>query len=135
MHEVEIARGALVLDAYDPTWRERVDPDQLDTASIRWCVVGQALGVAGHTPYLDVDPDPDDDRQLGWHEALDRLGAPPGVGGWSSPARDEWTVQHGFEAPETNRFRDRDHSTLTHEWRLYLRGELVMRRTETELRA
>lgn len=134
MYEEHIARGAAVLDAYDPTWRERVDPDQLNTASIRWCVVGQALGVAGHTPYLDVDPD-DDDRQLGWHQALDRLGAPPGVDGWSSPARDEWTVQHGFEAPELNRFHDREHHVLTHEWRLYLRGDLALRRTDVEPRA
>lgn len=118
MFEREVARGAALLDAYDSTWRERLDVDRLDVSSILWCPVGQALGVAGHSHYLDVDPDPDDDRQLGWHQALDRLGAPPGVDGWSSPARDEWTVQHGFEAPETDRFHDRDR--LNRAWLSYL---------------
>lgn len=124
-HALAVARGAGLLDrvavatgsrVVRPDWRDQLDLTDLDVASIRRCVVGQTLGVTGHTAMVRVERlvgDPD--AGLGWHEALDLLGAPAGVGDWSSPARDDWTVEHGFEARTAF-----EREQLTDAWRRYV---------------
>lgn len=120
-----VARGAALLDRVAVAtgsqvvcldWRDRLDLTDLDVSSIRRCVVGQALGVTGHNAEVrDERRTGAHDVGLGWNEALDLLGAPAGVGDWSSPARNDWAYDHGFD--------ERDwlaRESLTDAWCRYL---------------
>lgn len=39
-----VNRGALLLDEENPSWMEKVVPDNLQMSSARWCIVGQVYG-------------------------------------------------------------------------------------------
>ena len=112
-----VLRGAALFDrlaVHDvvPTdWRDRLDVVELDVSRCTTCVVGQTLGVAGHDLTLHADGE----AGLGWHAALDRLGAPSGLGPVSSPARNAWTHAHGFDGVDKL-----DRIELTVAWRRYL---------------
>jgi hypothetical protein len=36
-----VARGAALLDSYDPQWYDKIDLDTLDLGNTSWCVLGQ----------------------------------------------------------------------------------------------
>lgn len=121
MYEQDVARGVATLDDVLPGWRDRVDVTRLDVASVCDCVVGQALGVDDHDTLVG------DDDELGWHAALSTIGAPPGeTAETSSPARDRWCEERGFESRFVPGTGVRDYGRLTATWVAYLRGELEL---------
>lgn len=127
MYEAQIALGVVTLDAWDPTWRDRVDPTALHMSSCVSCVVGQTFDVQGPSFAQGyVEP-----NGRYWHDALNELGAPP-----LQPNDDDdddvqherrraWTVERGFDVGfDGSRYLD--YQGLTEEWSAYLRGELTL---------
>src|SRR5262245_29088193 len=111
MYEYQIARGAALLDARRPGWRENLDVDDLDMGSVTRCVIGQTLGVE-HRP----------ERYVGqrWAAALTELsGVLTRFSGWLTESQRVWAAEHGFDV----RFPTYDggYARLTDEWRTYLR--------------
>jgi hypothetical protein len=70
-----VAKGIYLLDCEAGNWRELVDPEQLETTSYRYCVLGQVHGT--------------------YSEGLDALGAP---GEW--PQREVFSEKHGFDSSD-----------------------------------
>lgn len=107
MYEEHIARGAAVLDANDPTWRERVRArlDRLNMLHTEDCVLGLAFDLPSFSMFA-------------YQDRLLQLGAPRAT--WEN-----WAEEHGFEAAEVPDpdYPDElvaDWHRLTAEWRAYL---------------
>lgn len=102
-----IARGAALLDAKRPGWRDQISPADLDLASCSKCVIGQAFGVAETTIR--------NEQFRHWHEALITLND----GSWGTS---EFTFEHGFDIdPET--MPQEAYGDLRAEWISYLKGD------------
>jgi hypothetical protein len=40
----QVSNGVDLLDRFIPNWRKLIDTDELDLASVRWCILGQIFG-------------------------------------------------------------------------------------------
>jgi hypothetical protein len=84
--EPRVADGARLLDLVRPGWEEKINIDELDMSSGRWCVLGQVYGSYAKAPPVDIEDDEEhedfafehgftilNDPEMGVEEALEAL--------------------------------------------------------------
>jgi hypothetical protein len=76
-----VAEGFAFLDDHAPGWRNRVDPDTLDIASCRRCLLGQLYGLFVDG-FLALDLTRDATFRLGFDTPGDRAAAEDLTAAW-----------------------------------------------------
>src|SRR4051794_40019462 len=84
-YDVEVARGAALLDLHQPGWRSAVRPDDLEMNECESCIIGQVFGCIGTSAYKQAL------TTLGAAVADDpaRFGFDTGPGDYGAAAYDE----------------------------------------------
>lgn len=77
--KLAVKRGIYWLDENYPGWAQQINLEMLDMSECTDCVIGQAIGSYSHTINL----------------------AAVGNGDYNHSAATQWSVEHGFETPNT----------------------------------